>query len=641
MSDKKFVTYEEFGAKGDGITDDFAAIKRAHDYANETGLPVRANDGAHYYIHETRIDGVVEAAIIKTDVNWGTAKITIDDRDLSLFRDAENYPLHRRDIFEVVSDYPKITLDDAKLLEAVVLKGLNRDTEKVELGIDYPAMIIPYNTKHKVYRRRGYGGFRGGDMHEVIVLDKCGNVDPSTPVMFNYNSLDRIDVYRLDIKPITVEGGEFTTRACRSNNVFEENGQLRSHDGYIARSLNVKRSYTTVKNVKHYVTDELTVNEQIENGRIVRCGYCYTGFFMSSFANEVTYEGCVLTGRRCYTRPEGGTGGTYDLGGNCVNKIIFKNCTQSNFWIKVDENNNITPASEGESGAITSMSSHTYQGVTVKLHWGLGGTNFCKNMEYHDSTLSRFDAHAGLYNGKIINCTVNYMAITGNGDFIVENTRWFAEGAHENSNSLVHLRADYGSTWEGHIQMKNIKAYIFTDAPSYLFMHRYNNWYYGYIAHYPTLTLENIEYYNIADFKPLAAGYEILISGQSIKNEPAMHLENTTRSHPYYADVDDDGDGFVDGTNIPYDDVVNKSGIIDENSFKNLSPIAPPRHIKIVKSNGVLGPYKFLIYNTANYMDIADGGFFGNTKFISDNNTYLGTDYVGKETETFKFITIE
>ena len=35
MSEKNFVTYLDFGAKGDGVTDDFGAIVAAHEYANE------------------------------------------------------------------------------------------------------------------------------------------------------------------------------------------------------------------------------------------------------------------------------------------------------------------------------------------------------------------------------------------------------------------------------------------------------------------------------------------------------------------------------------------------------------------------------------------------------------------------------
>ena len=41
MSEKNFVKYLEFGAVGDGVTNDFAAIKRAHDYANENNIPVK------------------------------------------------------------------------------------------------------------------------------------------------------------------------------------------------------------------------------------------------------------------------------------------------------------------------------------------------------------------------------------------------------------------------------------------------------------------------------------------------------------------------------------------------------------------------------------------------------------------------
>ena len=36
----KFITYEKFGARGDGVTDDMPAIVEAHRYANEKGLPV-------------------------------------------------------------------------------------------------------------------------------------------------------------------------------------------------------------------------------------------------------------------------------------------------------------------------------------------------------------------------------------------------------------------------------------------------------------------------------------------------------------------------------------------------------------------------------------------------------------------------
>lgn len=69
---KTFVTYEEFGAKGDGIYDDGIAIKKAHDYANKYNLQVNTT-GSNYYIKTT--DNIE----IQTPTNWNGAKFYIDD----------------------------------------------------------------------------------------------------------------------------------------------------------------------------------------------------------------------------------------------------------------------------------------------------------------------------------------------------------------------------------------------------------------------------------------------------------------------------------------------------------------------------------------------------------------------------------
>ena len=45
-----YITYEQFGAVGDGRTDDMDAIIKAHEEANRLGLPVRAKEGAADYI---------------------------------------------------------------------------------------------------------------------------------------------------------------------------------------------------------------------------------------------------------------------------------------------------------------------------------------------------------------------------------------------------------------------------------------------------------------------------------------------------------------------------------------------------------------------------------------------------------------
>ena len=71
--------------------------------------------------------------------------------------------------------------------------------------------------------------------------------------------------------------------------------------------------------------------------------------------------------------------------------------------------------------------------------------------------------------------------------------------------------------------------------------------------------------------------------------------------------------------------------------------IRPPKHIAITSNSAssVPGKCRLVVYDTANYKNIPDGGFFGKCKFITDGNTYTGTDYVGDDTETFEFVTIE
>jgi hypothetical protein len=96
----------------------------------------------------------------------------------------------------------------------------------------------------------------------------------------------------------------------------------------------------------------------------------------------------------------------------------------------------------------------------------------------------------------------------------------------------------------------------------------------------------------------------------------------------------------VDGTSVPYNpaEIYNySSGVIGESNL-NLNPITPPAHLTIKGNSQGLS---YLVPNTKDYLGVPDGGFFGKTEFITDGECYLGTDYVGKNTKTFKFIDME
>ena len=144
----------------------------------------------------------------------------------------------------------------------------------------------------------------------------------------------------------------------------------------------INRSNVTLDGVEHYVKGEVGLSSFAESGL---AGAHYWGFFNASFANNVILKNCILTGRRSYRFS------SYEFHADHVNFIRLIGCRQSNFTL-IDEDGN----------EVFSMS-HSPLTKWPRC-WGIGGTNFCKNMEYEKCRLSRFDAHQGLYNGKIV-CT--------------------------------------------------------------------------------------------------------------------------------------------------------------------------------------------------------------------------------------------
>ena len=280
-------------------------------------------------------------------------------------------------------------------------------------------------------------------------------------------------------------------------------------------------------------------------------------------------------------------------------------------------------------------------------------------MVYEDSTLSRFDAHQGLYNGKIINSRVNGIELTGYGDMLLDGVIWYSHGVGATANSLLGLRADYGCTWTGDIIIKDVDAHPYedTDKNRYfgnnpfvtsIIYHHYSNWYYGYECHFPNVTIDNIEYYSRHSGKIVSAADmgQIEFAVRSINNgatsysfisEKNLHLDTTANTHPNFADVDEDGDKLVDGTNIAYDSTESKNGVEDTSSYKNLNPIVPPDYIKILNNKqGYDFTSKIKYYMTKT-------SFFDETKIIVGSTDASGnltvTEIITKKPEADDIIT--
>lgn len=286
------VTYAQFGAAGDGVTDDFGAIMRAHDYANEHGCKVRADENARYYL------GGEGCAVICTDTDWGNAEFIVDDRAVDPDR-------RGTDLFTVAPD--------REPYEAELPADFSLKAGQTSLGLSFstPALVYLENSEVKEYIRYGKNANGGTARQEIVVTDEAGNVDPDTPILKDYDKVTKMTVYPTGDAPVTVRGGIFTTIA----------NDAPVSASYYARGINVRRSDTTLSGIRHFVTEE------------GETGSPYKGFFAVNYANQVTIENCVLTGHKVYTniKPTGAVSqGTYDTQAAHSNAVTWKNCTQSN-----------------------------------------------------------------------------------------------------------------------------------------------------------------------------------------------------------------------------------------------------------------------------------------------------------------------
>lgn len=373
------VRYSQFGAKGDGQTDDFEAIVQAHQFANEHDLPVKADDGATYYI-----GGRNRTAVIQTDTDFGTASFLIDDTDV------ENRGAH---VFLVSSKRQPFQLEGVSSLE--------RNQEKLDVSLPGPCLITVTDANVRRYIRFGANQNNGAPQTEVFIVDQDGYVDMAAPIIWDFEQITDITARPIDEETLTITGGRFTTIANRAKSRYT----------YYSRGLEIQRSNVVVDGLEHRVTGEGDH------------GAPYRGFLSIANCAYVTVRNAVLTGRKTY-RTIGSAGvpvsmGSYGLNLNRALNVTFENCSQTN-------------------------------DINDTRYWGVMGSNYCKNLVFDNCTFSRFDAHMGVANVTIRNSTLGHQGINaiGTGTFLLEDSTIYGR-------SLISLRQDYGSTWQGDFIIRN------------------------------------------------------------------------------------------------------------------------------------------------------------------------------------------
>lgn len=465
MELKKTVCYEDFGAVGDGVTDDQDAIRAAHEYANENGIDVVCNGNKTYYI------GIMTKTIpIKTNVNWGDSSFIIDDSGIAPNDQVDGVFLRGVFIFTIPTPGGLVEIPELnEWMEKVNAQGgLKVETfKKVDVKFNEAMLLRLYNEDHKMYIRYGVNQNSGSNQAESIVVDKDGNLDPNTPLMHDFDKVTSMEAYTIGAEPITVEGGKFTTYPFLTDTP--------QYYTQYARGIACFRSNVTIKNVKHYLDREGEYNYEENTGDY---GCPYTGFFTTRLCNNVTWENCQPAAHVAYKGHNGAGMGTYDISASGAINLTFKDCQQ-------EEDN-------------------FFNRTGPSWRWGVMGSSGNKSVSFINSKLTRFDAHADIHNVKIIGTDIKMLRINGTGTFTMEDSKKYGS-------LLVSLREDYGGTWRGDFILRN----IIIDSGEYDACLMNNTWYnhnFGYPTYLPeTIIIDNV--------RPLDTKHKVHIFGSSLINQ--------------------------------------------------------------------------------------------------------------------------
>lgn len=485
------VYYEDFGASGNGSKDDFEAIYNTHIYANDGGQTVKSKGGAlaNYYIKPSSFTKTIP---VKTNVNLNGCTFTIDDVGNDAF---ENHGLHfftlLRDHEEVVfADINKdvVVLDPETGLPALDSKGqvkmttdgvvdderfqniklMNKTEENkddpnvyqdfswlVEAGVLVEDSLIRLtNSLHRDFIRHGSNQNSGNQRTDVFVVSKDGTISEDTPIVYEFENISKIEIFRTDDKTITIENGNFVNICCKTvqdTYYVTPNGVRTTYAndwvGY-QRTLGLFRCNTVVRNLTHSMKNEPVVGSIPNGSGYIKDSlhnnygsrhesYPYYGFlYIYNTYNFNAYD-CQLTGHTTYYEDKPATAstgwqipnpvpmGTYDLIVEYSSHVYLHNVVQVN-------------------------SSSPTTGLADGRYWGIMSSNGARNMFFYDCKINRFDAHRGFWNAELYNTEIGHsFQVVGGGTLIADGVTKWTKG------NFLMFRGDYGATFNGDIILKD------------------------------------------------------------------------------------------------------------------------------------------------------------------------------------------
>lgn len=385
-----------------------------------------------------------EGALIKTNTDWTGAEFVIDDRyiDTANRDEAECFlftvapSISSKKMWYLSSDgklgldpslssYPTYPEMSKTALSSMKNKAFTKDTTKLEGNFGERALYLLESNDEKTKRwaRQNFSE-TARNQTEILLVNADGTIDPSTPITWDWDNIWMITKYTIDETPLTVKGGKFTTRIA-----------LPDYGYYLNRGLHITRSNAVVEGVEHYL-DESGFDPKgfDKDGYVLEQGSQYYGFFQVDNCAYTTMKNCIMSDRAFVHNKDGSKRSSYEFTSTNSAAFTLKDCTMA------------TPINNNE------------------YRYGTIGTNGCKSLVVDGSTVSRVDAHMGVYNMTIKNSTLGQAGVraAGFGDLVIENVTTSSE-------YFLVLRDDFGGAWDGDVTIKNCTWVLNNDHPKYMY----------------------------------------------------------------------------------------------------------------------------------------------------------------------------
>jgi len=396
---ENFVTYEAFGAIGDGVADDLPAICAARTHANEQNLPVQTKPDATYHL-----GGQARTVLIATDTNWNTSRFTIDDTAVAD---------HKKPLFAVRS-----------LLEPLALSidRLTRDQKQVAVQPAHDCHVLVENEQKRLYRRRGLNQNQGVAQNDCFILRRDGAIEGA--IDWHYDTITRLEAHPIDETPLLIQGGIFTTFA---NQMKQEVGY-----NYWARNIAITRSNTEIRDLTHYVVGETAV------------GHPYRGFLSAEQCANITLRNCFATGHKMYSTIGAADKpvnmGSYDIHANHVVNLRLFHCRM----------NHICDRTRWGVIATNFCKNILLEGCTfsrMDTHMGVSGTYTIRGCTLGHMGLNAIGRgtltveESTLYGNALIRFRDDYGS-TWEGDLTIRDCRWIPACGDSSWPQLIHTSND-------------------------------------------------------------------------------------------------------------------------------------------------------------------------------------------------------